>query len=70
MEVITKMMDDIQAKMAERFDKEFNEIRFFVDSAYEHGLADGKAQGYVRGLKEGEESAKASIVAMIKGEIK
>jgi len=33
MEAITKMMDDIQASMAVRFDKEFNEIRFYVDSA-------------------------------------
>jgi flagellar biosynthesis/type III secretory pathway protein FliH len=70
MDEVTKIMDDVQAKMAERFDKEFNEIRFYVDSAYEHGLADGKEQGYVRGLKEGEENAKALIVAMIKGEIK
>jgi hypothetical protein len=55
MEAITKIMDDIQAKMAERFDKEFNEIRFYVDSAYEHGLADGKAQ------------AKAEIINLIQG---
>ena len=41
MDEVTKIMDDVQAKMAERFDKEFNEIRFYVDSAYEHGLADG-----------------------------
>ncbi len=56
MEAITKIMDDIQAKMAERFDKEFNEIRFYVDSAYKHGLADGKAQ------------AKAEIINMISGD--
>ena len=56
MEAITKIMDDIQAKMAERFDKEFNEIRFYVDSAYEHGLADGKKQ------------AKKEIIDMIKWE--
>jgi hypothetical protein len=55
MEAITKIMDDIQAKMAERFDKEFNEIRFYVDSAYEHGLADGKEQ------------AKAEIINLISG---
>ena len=55
MEAITKMMDDIQASMAVRFDKEFNEIRFYVDSAYEHGLADGKAQ------------AKAEIINLISG---
>ena len=58
MEAITKMMDDIQTKMAERFDKEFNEIRFYVDSAYEHGLADGKAQ------------AKAEIINLIQGDKK
>jgi hypothetical protein len=56
MEAITKMMDDIQTKMAERFDKEFNEIRLYVDSAYEHGLADGKAQ------------AKAEIINLINGD--
>jgi hypothetical protein len=56
MEAITKIMDDIQAKMAERFDKEFNEIRFYVDSAYEHGLADGKAQ------------AKTEIINLINGD--
>jgi hypothetical protein len=58
MEAITKIMDDIQAKMAERFDKEFNEIRFYVDSAYEHGLADGKAQ------------ARAEIINMLQGDKK
>ena len=56
MEAITKIMDDIQAKMAERFDKEFNEIRYFVDEAYELGLADGKAQ------------AKAEIINLINGD--
>lgn len=56
MDEVTKIMDDVQAKMAERFDKEFNEIRFYVDSAYEHGLADGKEQ------------AKAEIINLIKGE--
>jgi len=42
-EPIAKIMDDIQASMAQKFDKEFNEIRFFIDSAYEHGRADGQA---------------------------
>ena len=54
-ESVSKIMDDIQAKMAQRFDDEFNEIRFYVDSAYEHGLADGKAQ------------AKAEIINLISG---
>jgi hypothetical protein len=56
MEAITKIMDDVQATMAQKFDKEFNEIRFYVDSAYEHGLADGKAQ------------AKAEIINLINGD--
>ena len=55
MDEVTRIMDDVQAKMAERFDKEFNEIRFYVDSAYEHGLADGKEQ------------AKAEIINLING---
>jgi hypothetical protein len=55
MEAITKIMDEIQASMAVRFDKEFNEMRFFIDSAYENGLADGKAQ------------AKAEIINLING---
>jgi len=55
MEAITKIMDDVQATMAQRFDKEFNEMRFFIDSAYEHGLADGKEQ------------AKAEIINLISG---
>jgi hypothetical protein len=58
MDEVTKIMDDVQAKMAERFDKEFNEIRFYVDSAYEHGLADGKEQ------------AKAEIINLIQGDKK
>ena len=48
-------MDELQASMAVRFDKEFNEMRFFIDSAYEHGLADGKEQ------------AKAEIINLISG---
>ncbi len=58
MEAITKIMDDVQATMAQKFDKEFNEIRFYVDSAYEHGLADGKAQ------------ARAEIINMLQGDKK
>ena len=42
-EPIQKIMDEIQAQMAQKFDKEYNEIRFYIDSAYEHGLADGQA---------------------------
>ena len=55
MTTVNKIMDELQASMAIRFDKEFNEIRFFIDSAYEHGLADGKEQ------------AKAEIINLISG---
>ena len=56
-EPIQKIMDDVQATMALKFDKEYNEIKFYVDSAYEHGLADGKA------------IAKTNILSLIQGEI-
>jgi flagellar biosynthesis/type III secretory pathway protein FliH len=52
----TKIIEEVQKGMAERYDKEFNEIRYFVDEAYELGLADGKAQ------------AKAEIINLINGE--
>jgi hypothetical protein len=55
MTTVNKIMDELQASMAVRFDKEFNEMRFFIDSAYEHGLADGKEQ------------AKAEIINLISG---
>jgi hypothetical protein len=55
-EAITKLMDDVQAKMAERFDKEFNEIRIYVDSAYEQGVREGVAK------------AKTEIINMIQGD--
>jgi hypothetical protein len=55
MTTVNKIMDELQASMAQRFDKEFNEMRFFIDSAYEHGLADGKEQ------------AKAEIINLISG---
>ena len=50
-----ELMNEIQKAMAQRYDKEFNEIRFYVDSAYEKGLIDGKS------------SAKAEIINLIKG---
>ena len=56
MATVNKIMDELQASMAIRFDKEFNEIRFFIDSAYEQGLADGKEQ------------AKAEIINLISGD--
>ena len=52
----SKLLEEVQKGMAERYDKEFNEIRYFVDEAYELGLADGKAQ------------AKAEIINLINGE--
>jgi hypothetical protein len=58
MTTVNKIMDELQASMAQRFDKEFNDMRFFIDSAYEHGLADGKAQ------------AKAEIINLIQGDKK
>jgi flagellar biosynthesis/type III secretory pathway protein FliH len=56
MEATTKIIEEVQKGMAERYDKEFNEIRYFVDEAYELGLADGKAQ------------AKAEIINLINGD--
>jgi hypothetical protein len=38
MEATTKIIEEVQKGMAERYDKEFNEIRYFVDEAYELGL--------------------------------
>jgi flagellar biosynthesis/type III secretory pathway protein FliH len=54
----TKIMEEVQKGMAQRYDKEFNEIRYFVDEAYELGLADGKEQ------------AKAEIINLIQGDKK
>ena len=55
---IEALAEELQKVMAQRYDKEFNEMRFFIDSAYEHGLADGKAQ------------AKAEIINLINGDKK
>ena len=51
----TKIIEEVQKGMAERYDKEFNEIRYFVDEAYELGLAEGRAK------------AKAEIINLING---
>ena len=56
MATIDSLMEDLQKDMAIRYDKEFNEIRFYIDSAYEHGLADGKTQ------------AKVEIINLIQGD--
>jgi hypothetical protein len=55
MATIETLAEELQKTMALRYDKEFNEMRFFIDGAYEHGLADGKAQ------------AKAEIINLING---
>ena len=68
--MIDNLKDVLQKLMAERYDTEFTQVMDLLQKSYNKGYEDGKAQGYVRGLAEGEESAKASIVAMIKGEIK
>jgi flagellar biosynthesis/type III secretory pathway protein FliH len=52
----TKIIEEVQKGMAERYDKEFNEIRYFVDEAYELGLAEGRAK------------AKAEIINLINGD--
>ena len=50
-----KIIEELQKSMAQRYDKEFGEMKYFIDSAYENGLADGKAQ------------AKAEIINLING---
>lgn len=35
-------MDEVQKDMATRYDAEFNKIKFYVDTAYELGLNDGR----------------------------
>jgi hypothetical protein len=52
----TKIIEEVQKGMAERYDKEFNEIRYFVDEAYALGLEDGALK------------AKAEIINLINGE--
>jgi hypothetical protein len=52
---IETLAEELQKVMAQRYDKEFNEMRFFIDSAYENGLADGKEQ------------AKSEIINLING---
>ena len=56
----TKIMEEVQKGMAERYDKEFNEIRYFVCEAY--------SQGVEAGLKQGKDLAKQEIINMINGE--
>ena len=54
----SKIMEQVQKGMAERFDKEFNEIRYFVDEAYELGLEHGRA------------NARTEIINLIQGDKK
>ena len=42
METINNVMDEVQKDMATRYDAEFNKIKFYVDTAYELGLNDGR----------------------------
>ena len=53
-----KIKDDLQASMAQRFDKEFNDMSVLLDKAYALGLEVGKKQ------------AKQEIIDMIKWEEK
>lgn len=55
--MIDDFKDEIQKLMAERYDNEFVQVMDFVQKAYS------------RGYREGEETAKATIIAKIKGEI-
>ena len=48
--------EDLQKKMAIRYDAEFTQMLDFIEQAYEHGLAEGKKQ------------AKQEIIDMIKWE--
>jgi hypothetical protein len=50
-----KIKDDLQASMAQRFDKEFNEMSALLDKAYALGLEDGALK------------AKAEIINLING---
>ena len=44
MDELDKIMEEVQKDMAVRYDAEFNKIRFYVDTAYSHGLSDGRTQ--------------------------
>ena len=51
-----KIIEDLQRSMAQRYDKEFNDMKYFIDIAYAKGIADGVTQ------------AKSDIINMIQGE--
>jgi flagellar biosynthesis/type III secretory pathway protein FliH len=55
----SKLLEEVQKGMAERYDKEFNEIRYFVDEAYSRGVE--------AGLKQGKDLAKQEIINLIQG---
>jgi hypothetical protein len=55
MTTVNKIMDELQASMAQRFDKEFNEMSALLDKAYALGLEDGALK------------AKAEIINLING---
>jgi hypothetical protein len=50
-----KIKDDLQASMAQKFDKEFNDMSALLDKAYALGLEDGALK------------AKAEIINLISG---
>jgi hypothetical protein len=50
-----KIKDDLQASMAQKFDKEFNDMSALLDKAYALGLEDGALK------------AKAKIINLING---
>jgi hypothetical protein len=50
-----KIKDNLQTSMAQRFDKEFNDMSVLLDKAYALGLEDGALK------------AKAEIINMING---
>jgi hypothetical protein len=50
-----QIKNDLQASMAQRFDKEFNDMSALLDKAYTLGLEDGALK------------AKAEIINMING---
>ena len=51
-----KIIEELQKSMAQRYDKEFGEMKYFIDIAYAEGLANGITQ------------AKSDIINLIQGD--
>jgi len=51
-----KLKDDLQATIAQRFDKEFNDMSALLDQAYALGIEDGalKARAEIINLIQGD----------------